>query len=320
MVNQSVVVVGAGVSGLSCAVRLLEAGADVRVWTRDEPARTTSSAAAAIWYPYKAEPAYLVLRWGTATLAELTRLAGMPGTGVRMRTGIEVFRAPAADPWWREAVPDFRRATAGEIPAGWCDGYVLRLPVADMAVYLGWLTHRVVELGGSIEQRAVASLDEPLETAPVVVNCTGLGARDVANDPAVFGVRGQVVRVVAPEVDHFLLYESGTEMAYVVPRSADVVLGGTADDGVEDVVPDPATADAIVARCAALDPRLAAAPRTADVVGIRPCRPTVRLEAERAGDGRVVIHDYGHGGAGVTLSWGCADDVVALAAAVPSER
>jgi D-amino-acid oxidase len=314
-----VVVVGAGVSGLSCAVRLLEAGADVRVWTRDELARTTSAAAAAIWYPYLAEPAHLVLRWGIATLAELTRLAEVPATGVRMRPGIEVFREPADDPWWREAVPDFRRAEPDEIPAGWCDGYVLRLPVADMAVYLGWLAGRVVELGGRIEQRVVAGLDEPLAEAGVVVNCAGLGAREVANDATVFGVRGQVVRVVAPEVERFLLYESATEMAYVVPRSADVVLGGTADEGVEDVVPDPATADVIVARCAALDPRLAAAPRSADVVGIRPCRPTVRLESERIGDG-VVIHDYGHGGAGVTLSWGCADDVAALATAVPSPR
>ena len=46
-------------------------------------------------------------------------------------------------------------------------------------------------------------------------------------------------------------------------------------------------------------------------VGLRPSRNEVRLEADTSGD-RMVIHNYGHGGAGVTLSWGCADEVVAL--------
>ena len=48
-----------------------------------------------------------------------------------------------------------------------------------------------------------------------------------------------------------------------------------------------------------------------DAVGLRPARPAVRLEAE-ALDGGTVVHCYGHGGAGVTLAWGCADEVVRL--------
>ena len=52
-----VIVVGAGVIGLSCAVRLLEAGHRVDVLARDLPRETTSAVAAAIWYPYRAWPA-----------------------------------------------------------------------------------------------------------------------------------------------------------------------------------------------------------------------------------------------------------------------
>jgi D-amino-acid oxidase len=37
----------------------------------------------------------------------------------------------------------------------------------------------------------------------------------------------------------------------------------------------------------------------------------VRLEAEERPGGRVVWHNYGHGGAGVTLSWGCAEELTA---------
>ncbi|HEY2792992.1 MAG TPA: FAD-dependent oxidoreductase, partial [Micromonosporaceae bacterium] len=70
----------------------------------------------------------------------------------------------------------------------------------------------------------------------------------------------------------------------------------------------------IVARCAAIDPRLASARVLEHRVGLRPSRPSVRLEAV-AQNGRTVIHNYGHGGSGVTLSWGCADDVVARATA-----
>ena len=46
-------------------------------------------------------------------------------------------------------------------------------------------------------------------------------------------------------------------------------------------------------------------------VGLRPCRPEVRLEAETLPGGRVLWHNYGHGGAGVTLSWGCARELTA---------
>lgn len=49
-------------------------------------------------------------------------------------------------------------------------------------------------------------------------------------------------------------------------------------------------------------------------VGLRPGRPTVRLEAERR-DGGLLVHNYGHGGAGLTLSRGCASAVLALIAA-----
>jgi len=47
-------------------------------------------------------------------------------------------------------------------------------------------------------------------------------------------------------------------------------------------------------------------------VGLRPSRKEVRLEIESLSSGRWAIHNYGHGGAGVTLSWGCADEVTRI--------
>ena len=291
------VVVGAGVVGLTAAVRLREAGIDANVVARDEPSETTSAVAAALWYPYRALPAERVTAWSAQTYAALAALADVAGSGVRMLTGTELLARDAPDPWWREAAPGLERTR---------EGLRLVAPAVDMSIHLPWLVARLRALGGTVERREVASLDE-LE-ADAVVNCAGLGARELAGDASLVAVRGQVVRVAAPEVREWLLDQSDPQrLVYVVPRVNDVVLGGTADEGAEDRTPDPATTDAIRARCAERIPALRDAPVLGVAVGLRPARPAVRLEAE----GRVV-HCYGHGGAGVTLAWGCAGEVAAL--------
>ena len=99
----------------------------------------------------------------------------------------------------------------------------------------------------------------------------------------------------------------GEGPTYVVPREHDVVVGGTAQEGEWSRTPDPRTAEQVLARATRLVPQLEGARVLAHRVGLRPARPSVRLE--RVGD---VVHCYGHGGAGVTLSWGCADEVVSL--------
>jgi D-amino-acid oxidase len=113
-------------------------------------------------------------------------------------------------------------------------------------------------------------------------------------------------------VGRFLFDESEERgIAYVIPRSADCILGGTAEEGNASLVPDPVKGEAILARCRRLLPPGAPVHVLEHRVGLRPGRPTVRLEEERL-EGRRVIHNYGHGGAGVTLSWGCAEEVTAL--------
>jgi D-amino-acid oxidase len=218
------------------------------------------------------------------------------------------------------AVPGFRRATAAELPPGYVDGYAMRLPVVDMSVYLGWLERRVVGSGARLVRRSIADLDEVHGAADVVVNCTGLGAREVARDPEVFGVRGQVQVVDAPEVTTFLIDES--TLTYVIPRVSDVVLGGTAEENVDDTTVDPSISACIRKLCVRLMPQLAGAATVADRAGVRPCRATVRLEVEVVQGGARVVHNYGHGGSGVTLSWGCAEEVARLVgpAARPPRR
>jgi D-amino-acid oxidase len=303
-----VVVIGAGVIGLSVAVRLREAGVAADVWAEQTSPGTTSDVAAALWYPYRALPEALVTRWAARTYDELLRLVDVAGAGVVLRDGTELFVEPVGDPWWRDAVPGFRRARGLELRPGYRDGYRFVAPVAEMPTYMRWLADRLAALGGTVVRRRVASLDQPLATADVVVNCAGLGARELVPDPVVVPVRGQVVLVAQVGLDEWVVDEHGPRgMTYVVPRSADIVVGGTADVGREDAESDPLEAERLLTRALLLEPRLSGARVLGHRAGLRPGRPTVRLE--RVGR---VVHCYGHGGAGVTLSWGCAADVVSL--------
>jgi D-amino-acid oxidase len=275
------------------------------VVAREPPERTTSAVAAALWYPYRAYPRERVAAWSARGFEVLSELAGVAGAGVRMRWGTERVGTGAEDPWWREAVPTFVRTK---------DGWRFEAPVADMSVHLPWLVGRLEALGGSLRRAELATLDEALDRAPVVVNCAGLGARELDGDDALVAVRGQVVYVEQNGVEEWLLDQADAErLVYVVPRERDVVLGGTAQEGEEDARADAETAAAIRARCVAAVPALARARVLGSRVGLRPARSAVRLEAE-ARAGGTVVHCYGHGGAGVTLAWGCAEEVVGLVA------
>jgi D-amino-acid oxidase len=305
-----ITVVGAGIIGLTVALHARRAGHSVQVVAAAPPAETTSSIAAALWYPYRAYPRDAVARWAAAGFTALTGLAGDPRTGVRLRTGRELFGEPAPDPWWRDAVPSLRRVPPAELPAGRADGFELTVPVVDMAVHLGWLSGHLQELGVPCTRRRVDDLDAL--GADVVVNCAGLGARELCGDATVLPVRGQVVLVEQVGLDRWTLDQSDpAALTYVIPRLDTIVLGGTAEEGDEDLAVRPLTAEQVLARCAAVVPEIAGARVLAHRVGLRPGRPAVRLELEHRAAGPVV-HCYGHGGAGVTLAHGCAEDVVGL--------
>jgi D-amino-acid oxidase len=259
---------------------------------------------AALWYPYLAFPLDLVTGWSAATYRELELLAKLDDTGVLLREGTELHHAVTPDPWWRSAVPTLTRVA--DPPAPFADGWTFVAPVVEMPVYLRWLVERIDELGGTLTRMALRALPDGAE---VVVNATGLGARQTAQDQTVFPVRGQVVYVEQIGLDRWWLDETGP--TYVVPRSDDIVVGGTDDEGDWSRTPDPVVAQQILDRAVRIVPELAKAKVIAHKVGLRPARPAVRLELEERGRSRVV-HCYGHGGAGVTLSWGCADAVASL--------
>lgn len=313
-----IVVIGAGVCGLSAAVALLQAGRSVTVYAAEPPQRTTSAVAGALWGPHLVGADDRVDRWAAQTLARFRQLAAEPRAGVTALTGLV---ATAGDeggepPEFTAGGDQPRPCDQAAIPAGYTAGWRYRAPVVSMPAYLDYLLGLVTAAGGRLE------LGPPLPglagalgrwPAPVLVNCAGIGARDLVPDHDLVPVRGQVVVAANPGIEEFFVGEDADgEVTYIFPHGSSVVLGGTHQHGSASLAADPADARRILDRCAAIEPRLASARVLAHRVGLRPVRPAVRLEAESAGRGRHVVHCYGHGGAGVTLSWGCALDVAAI--------
>jgi glycine/D-amino acid oxidase-like deaminating enzyme len=289
---REVLIIGGGVVGLTTAVVLAEDGVRVRLWSREPAEGSTSAVAGGLCWPYRIEPAEQAVAWAVQSFRTFTWMAERPE-----RTGVRV-------------VPG---TMSGDTPTRWSAlvGDRSLTPLVDMTTYLPYLRDRFEEAGGRHEERAAATLAETAREAPVVVNCAGLGAGALAGDDTMVPVRGQLLVVENPGVDRwYVSSEPGAaDSTYLLPQPYGLILGGTAEEGAEHLEPDPSTAEAIRARCARVHPAVADAPVLAHRVGLRPYRPGgVRLEAEQLPDGAVCVHHYGHGGAGVTASWGSARD------------
>ena len=309
MTEVDAVVVGAGVVGLTSAITLAEAGLATRVVTAEPPDATTSAAAGAIWGPVRCGPPERCNAWARTGLDVFASLADDPATGVHWLTGREVSATPAAPADWLYQLSQVDILDAAGLPTGFAAGWRYTAPAVNMPAYLRYLRRRYERLGGTVSAATVTALASV--AAPVVVNCTGVGARSLVPDPAVVPVRGQVVVVENPGVSEFYIDhgDGGADYGYVFPHGDEVVLGGTAHEGASDLAPRPEVSERIRRDCAAAFPVLRGARVITERVGLRPVRPQVRLAAEELPGGRLLWHNYGHGGAGVTLSWGCAAEL-----------
>ncbi|KAJ7159376.1 nucleotide-binding domain-containing protein [Mycena crocata] len=219
---------------------------------------------------------------------------------------------------------------------GVVDAYELLAPVIDTDQAMDWLTQLVGSKGGEFITETITDdllvVEDTLRArfnADVIVNCTGLQAETLAGDDSVYPIRGGLVRVINdgvmfPKVEAALTItadaaHSTNEIIFLVPRSDNILLiGGITEPrkNTLDLTLETPIIKRMRARCEAFFPGLEKArldPEYPLSQGLRPFRGlNVRVERELRRPGSRVVHSYGHGGSGWSLSFGCAHDVAML--------
>ena len=321
---EQIAIVGAGVSGLTCGIVLAEHGYHTAIFAKDTGQQTTSSVAAAVWFPYHVDPAERVIPLALETYHVLLDLAQSPETGVSLVESRQFLRTGEIEiPDW--AIPLGAQSLSSVATGLWPvqdraqrggysfkSGFSLPVPLTDTTIYLDYLAARFRKAGGEIHANVrFEKLEDVDGEFDLVINCAGIGARELVQDADLEPHRGQVA--IVPKIEGLCaaIVCDDEPLMYAIPRANDCVFGGT-NELSDNLAAEPATTSRIVTECSRVlnidKPRV-----LAERVGLRPFRKSgVRIERAQLQDGRTVIHNYGHGGAGFTLSWGCAREVLEL--------
>ncbi|PNF19743.1 D-aspartate oxidase [Cryptotermes secundus] len=326
-----VAVIGAGIIGLSTAVLAQEKipGLQVTIISEHFSPHTTGDGSAGLWMPYclKDTPQNKILRWSSKTYDHILKLwksneAGdvgislIPVYKLTEKSGGEDMEQPewTKVPLAHHIINSHQAQKLASLSDSKFTGGTHCISFTlEPTYFLPYLMQKFKVNGGKVLHQKVESLQQFCgQNYDVVINCTGVQAHNLVGDKSVQPVRGQVLRVNAPWVFHAAL--EGNEGNYIIPNKDNVILGGTQQEGNWNTKPDPADSMSIHNGCCKLMPGLKEAVIVNEWAGLRPGRSEVRLERDHVrdkyGNKLEVIHNYGHGGSGVTLSWGCAHDVV----------
>ena len=339
-------------SGLTTALCLRQKGYQVTVVAEKFSPHIVSAVAGALWEwppPIKSVPQdqrslERCKQWSVVSYEKFFELAANEQTGVCIGPANFYFRYSIKDnPWVWQKMAEIERHVRGfrYDPAiiaengvnphfGLVDAYRHLAPMVDTDTYMSWLLHQLQAAGCVVlTQRIDGNLraqEDQLKRrfgVDAIVNCSGLGARELAQDDDVYPLRGALIRVkndgnCTPRISesHSVPQETESEpgMVFIIPRGKNMLLlGGLAEPdewSTAITLEHYAPIRGMLQRCIDFLPVLKQACIDQEEpvrIGLRPLRRgNVRLEVE---EGTQIIHNYGHGGAGVTFSWGCAQEV-----------
>uniref|UniRef100_A0A8D0C351 D-aspartate oxidase n=1 Tax=Salvator merianae TaxID=96440 RepID=A0A8D0C351_SALMN len=289
MVKARIAVVGAGVIGLSTALCISESLPDCSLTViadRFTP-NTTSDVAAGMLIPhlYPDTPVYQQKQWFQETFDHLLGICNSPeasAAGIQLVSGWQIFKMVPNEkiPFWSDAVLGFRFMTGKEMKKfpQHRFGQAFTTLKCNSPSYLLWLEERLKENGAHLQKRRIKDLWELHSDYNIIVNCSGIGSRTLMNDLEIRPIRGQVLKVQAPWVKHFI--RDGDGLTYIYPGVHDVTLGGTRQKDNWELLPDPQTSKTIFDRCCTLEPSLSAVQDINVKVGLRPSRSAVRLQKQ----------------------------------------
>ncbi len=299
-------VIGAGVIGLTNALLAQQEGYEVTVYADLPSSKTTSMIAGATFAAYSVPLTEQVFRMTENSKDDFEALArNTEQTGVRKINywEIESKAVDLSEKPYLQVMEDVQVHEGSQVPGGYKQGIRYGTFAMDMPIYLPHLVEKFRANGGKFIKRKFSDMQELAEIeTEIVFNCTGLGARELAKDMAVKPIKGQLAIIDhRPELTEAIKHDGF--YAFPQPQTNRTVLGGTTVLNFDESV-EPGVTQTIVNGNKRIFPNLTENDVKDSLVGLRPYREgDVRVEAEDI-NGKLIVHNYGHGGAGVTLSWG----------------
>ena len=300
-------VIGAGISGLSTAFILVNEGHRVTVLAKAFSPNTTSNKAAAFWFPYHVRGDKRAIVWVEKSYQFYKQLTADKNSGIsfiKLIKGIKV--GVVDDDSWVQFMPPntCRELLVSELPIGYSKGFEAEVPLIETQIFLPYLQQQLLQKGVVFIKKEITDLSDISQQFDAVINCSGLGAKTLCKDEKIFPVRGQVL-LLEPGYPDSIFLDNQTP-TYIVPRKDATIIGGTYEEHIGDEITESKTLEKLLDKASTVFPELKNRKVIGSWAGLRPFRETVRLEREPNTN---IIHNYGLGGSGFTLAFGCAEAV-----------
>ncbi|MEP7319988.1 MAG: FAD-dependent oxidoreductase [Panacibacter sp.] len=309
--SKTIAIIGAGISGMSTAYLLKDKGYNISIYAKAFSPNITSNRAAAFWFPYHIRNDKRGINWCGTTYDYYKAFAQQPETGISMKQLIKVLQndVEEEEPIWIDFMPEgsYRIMATNELQQGFAKGYDITVPLIETQIFLPFLQEQLLQSGIRFIDQEIGNFEELTTDFDMVINCSALGSRKLCNDSGIIPVRGQV-GLLAP-TEGIPIYLDNEKPLYVVPRKDAIIVGGTYEEGVETETTEPETIARLLSNAYEVFPQLKQQEVIGSWAGLRPYRADVRVEKE---PGKNIIHNYGHGGSGFTLAFGCATTVMDL--------
>lgn len=307
---KSVTVIGCGIIGLTTAIKLQEQNFKVTLIAEKRFDETLSSKVGAIWFPFEIHPKEKANNWAVLAYKKY-QTDVKAGNGVSFIPFITAYDEKSNTDWTLQLPKDkVRKALSSELPKGIPTAYISIVPLAEPLLYLPYLFKRFLNSGGIYKKQKIKTIEEAVTLDVLVVNCTGLGAKLLCNDEDLQPMRGQILRCRKMEIPSCADATKKGALSYVINRTEDCVIGGTDYENDWNTNIEKSDTELITSRLLEGGLSQNKPEIIEEIVGLRPKRSTVRFEYDH--NFPTIFHNYGHGGAGFTVAWGCAIELAEL--------